>query len=219
MKLAGQQWVREMYEQCNASTNPPDIASCVSKRAESPLDLNKLRKHRNAEATCFQAHPGLCVCDANATSIKLCHESLRKAFNEFRLKPEDCGEALFLFCGYRRKANANRIQRRAQEEAMENVSADEFELAFLSDEPERRKGLKVFTRCHCRVDGESTFHFGCHAGLVQTEEHTLDERVGHAFTKLLRERCKYWLCFRVSYEDVTTELHVVKAFFFSFAYN
>ena len=93
-------------------------------------------------------------------------------------------------------------------------SADEFELAFLSDERERRKGVKVFTRCHCRVDDWGIFHFGCHAGLLQTEEGTLDERVGHALPKFVRERCKYWLCCRLSYEDVETELHVVKAFCF-----
>ena len=101
-------------------------------------------------------------------------------------------------------ADANKTRRRVQEDAVGGASADDFELAFLSDEPERRKGVKVFTRCHCRVDDEGMFNFGCHAGLVQTEEGTVDERVGHALPKLLRGRCKYWLCVRLSYEDVET---------------
>ena len=139
---------------------PEAIASCMVRSTQPPLDLNKLRRHRNADATCFQAHPGLCVCDANATSIRSFHQSLRKALQTFKLDPVTArGEALFLFCGYRRKNDANRAQRRVQGGDVDNVSADEFEMAFLADEPERRKGLKVFTRCHFRVDDQRTFNF------------------------------------------------------------
>ena len=52
--------------------------------------------------------------------------------------------------------------------------------------------------------------FGCHAGLVQTEEQTLDERVGQAFSKLLRERSKYRICLLLAYQDLEEEFHVVR---------
>ena len=206
----GKQWVREAYEKVRDSTDPDGICNCIVQNTEPPLDLNKLRRHRNAEATCFQAHPGLCVCAENKSSIVAFHQLMRTALRSFNLSPDACGDALFLFCGYRRKTHARRAERRFQEQDVENVSADEFELAFLSDEPDRRKGLKVFTRCHCRIDDEGRFNFGCHAGLVETAEHTLDERIGHGFSKLLRDRCRYWICFLVAYEDTEEELHVIK---------
>jgi len=207
----GKQWVREAYVKCREAVEPEAIARCIVQNTETPLDLNSLRRHRTADATCFQAHPGLCVCDTNATSVRSFHQSLRSALQSFHLDPAtSCGDALFLFCGYSRKADADRTQRRVQDHAVAHIAADHFEIAFLADEPDRRKGLNTFTRCHCRVDDEGKFNFGCHAGLVQTEEQTLDERVGHAFSKLLRERSKYWLCFLLAYQDLDEEFHVVR---------
>ena len=45
---------------------------------------------------------------------------------------------------------------------------------------------------------------------VQTEEQTLDERVGHTFSKPLREGSTYWLCFLLAYQDLDEEFHVVR---------
>ena len=207
----GKQWVREVYQGCREATEPEALGNCVVRQTQPPLDLDKLRRHRNADRTCFQAHPGLCISDPNATAICSFHNSLKKAMQTFKLNPAtSCGEALFLFTGYRRKADADRAQRLVRDHAVDSVSGDDFEMVFLTDEPERRKQLKVYTRCHCRVDDQRRFHFGSHAGLVQTDEQTLDERVGHGFSKLLRDRCKYWLCFMLAYADVEEEFHVVK---------
>ena len=207
----GKQWVRQAYDACLQATAEDSMSKCIVRNSRPPIDLPKLRRQRKADATCNQEHPGLCICDSNASSIRSFHHSLNKAFQTFNLDHSTCcGEALFLFCGYKRKAHAEQARRRVQNLDVDHVAADEFELAFLSDEPERRKGLKVFTRVHCRIDAERRFNFGCHAGLVATTERTFDERVGQGFSKFLRDRCRYWLCFWVTYEDVETEFHVVK---------
>ena len=179
----GQQWVRQMYQQCRDATEPDALANCVVKNTQPPLNLDRLRRQKAAAATCSRAHPGLCIRDPNATSIRSFHASLKKAMQTFKLDPATAsGDALFLFAGYRRKTDADQAQRRVRRDAVDSVSADDFEMAFMTAEPERRKQLKVYARCHCRVDDQSRFHFGSHAGLVQTDDATLDEKIGHGFS-------------------------------------
>ena len=210
----GQQWVRQMYQQCRDATEPDALANCVVKNTQPPLNLDRLRRQKAAAATCSRAHPGLCIRDPNATSIRSFHASLKKAMQTFKLDPATAsGDALFLFAGYRRKTDADQAQRRVRRDAVDSVSADDFEMAFMTAEPERRKQLKVYARCHCRVDDQSRFHFGSHAGLVLTDDATLDEKIGHGFSKLLRDRRKYWLVFLLAYADLEEEFHVVKVLY------
>ena len=92
------------------------------------------------------------------------------------------------------------------------VSGESFELVFLSDQPERRRKWKTFTRCNCMVS-EGSFNFETYAGLVRTPRGTFEEYVSFAFGQLLRSRVKYWHAHVLDYMVLDQELHTVKDFF------
>ena len=118
------------------------------------------------------------------------------------------GTMLMLFCGYTSKRKA--VREAAQLDLAEGICADIFEMAFLSDQADKRKGWMTFTRCNFMVDGEHRFHFETHAGLVKTETGTFDERVPFAFAKLLRSQTKYWHIHDLAYSDLKEELDTIK---------
>ena len=206
----GRKWLRAVYERCRAATEPEAVANVVVRDTRQKLDINGLRRRRLRARTCWEAHPGLCCSDVNASSIINLHGHLARGLRRFNdLKPETSdGVALFLFTGFRRKRDAERAFLRPDHQ---DIGGDEFEMAFLSDQPDRRRRLMSFTRCLFVVDDERTFHCGSHARLVLTESLTLDDVESFRFVKLLRDRCRWWLAHQLVYDDVPGEYHVIKA--------
>ena len=150
----------------------------------------------------------MCESEVNATSAIAFHGCLVQAMRSFNLDPEKApGAALFLFVGFRLKRDAEQAHQR---EPGGDITGDAFEMAFLTDQPERRRGLETFTRCQCAIDDQRTFHFGSYASLVRTDSGVMDERVAFAFAKLLRGQSRYWCVHQLGYDDVVDEYHVVR---------
>ena len=205
----GRQWLRSAYDKCMAAQESESVARCVVPNTRTKLDQKRLLQERKQSQTCWEAHPGLCVKDPNFSSIMSCHAALDRAIRSFSISPHDGdGQALFLFVGFRRKRAADEMQRR---NVVEGITGDEFELAMLSDQPERRRGWKTWTLCRFTVV-ERTFQIGSHIGLVQTDKLTLSECVSFAFVKRLRDRAKYWVACHLVFEDLEDSLHVMKAY-------
>ena len=205
----GRAWLRTAYERCRATKDIDAVASVVVRDERPKLDLAGLRRRRQRERTCWECHPGLCISEVNAMSVIAFHACLVQAMRSFNLDPENApGAALFLFAGFHRKRDAVQAHGRPLHG---DITGDAFEMAFLSDQPERRRGLNTFTRCKCVIDSQSTFHCGSYARLVQTETGVLDERVSFAFAKLLRGQCRHWCVHQLGYDDVVDEYHVVRA--------
>ena len=117
------------------------------------LDLTGFRRRRTRARICWEAHPGLCCSDVNASSIVNLHGHLAaglRRFNGFNPETSD-GVTLFLFAGFRRKRDAERPFLHPDHQ---DIGGDEFEMAFLSDQPDRRRRLTSFTRCLFVLDDE-----------------------------------------------------------------
>ena len=207
----GRQWLRSAYDNCFDMKGPDAVTNCVVVNTRPRLNLTGLRKKRVARQTCYQCHPGLCVQDDKCSSIKALHAGVAHAVKSFGLVPAAAdGEALFLFAGYTHKANADRTLRRFSADRIdEGISADSFELCFLSDQPDIRKSLMTWTRLQFAVT-EGVFHFGQHAGLMRSERMVLEEFVSYKFAKRLRDAAKYWVVFLIIYDDLPDEISVVK---------
>ena len=206
----GRQWLRSAYDKCIAAQESESVARCVVPNTRTKLDQKLLLKQRKQSQTCWEAHAGLCVKDPNFSSIMSCHAALDRAIRSFSISPHDGdGQALFLFVGFTRKRAADDMQRR---NVVAGITGDEFEVAMLSDQPERRRGWKTWTLCNFTIV-ERTFQVGSHIGLVQTDKLTLSECVSFAFVKRLRDRAKYWVACHLVYEDLEDSLHVMKASF------
>ena len=170
-----------------------------------------LRDKRKACETCWEAHPGVCVEDPNFTSIISLHAGLDRALKFFSIAPDDAdGQALFFFAGYARKRDAEQMRNRP---VVDGITGNHFELAFLCDQPDRRRALRTWALCQFTIHEDDTFRIGSHTGLIQTDTRTLSESVSFAFAKHLRDKAKYWLVFNLVYEDLEDDLHVVKAFY------
>ena len=89
------------------------------------------------------------------------------------------------------------------------IKADKFDVAFVSDQPEKRRKWRTWIRCRFVEDHE----FNCpqHVGLINTDRQSLDEFRFFAWAKRLRSACKYYWVHKLEYEDVEGEIHVVKA--------
>ena len=207
----GRQWLRTAFDRCFEMKEPDAVTRCVVANTRPRLDLPGLRKKRVARQTCYQCHPGLCIQDDKCTSIKALHAGVANAVKSFRLAPDAAnGEALFLFAGYTHKANADRTLRRFSAERIdEGISAESFELCFLSDQPDIRKSWMTWTRLQFAVT-EGVFHFGQHAGLMRSDRMVLEEFVSYKLAKRLRDAAKYWVVFLLTYDDLPDELSVVK---------
>ena len=189
---AGRQWLRAAFAKC-FEIERPDALTCVVVRNTRPKpNVNSLRKRRLENQTCWEAHPGLCVRDANFSSIRALHAGLGRAIHSFGLDADDAnGEALFLFAGFKRKAHADRTLRRfSAERIADGIAGAEFELAFLRDQPDRRKSLVTWAPCRFILT-EGVFHMGKHAGLVRSDGMALEHYVSYQFAKRLRDRAKY----------------------------
>ena len=204
----GRQWLRSAYERCMGADETEAVAKCIVSNTLPKLDQRGLRNRRKAAQTCWEAHPGVCVKDPNLTSIMTCHDGVDRAIRSFRIAPDDGdGQAMFLFVGFKRKRAADEMQHR---NVVDGITGDEFELAILSDQPDRRRGWKTWTLCDFTV-AERTFQIGSHVGLAKTDTLTMSECVSFEFAKRLRNRAKYWLAFYLVYDDLEDDLRVMKA--------
>ena len=93
---------------------------------------------------------------------------------------------------------------------VDGIKGDEFELAILSDQPDRRRGFKTWSVCRFTV-AEHTFQLPSHVGLTQTDTLTFSECVSFEFAKRLRDRAKYWVLFYLVYDDLEDDLRTMKA--------
>ena len=204
-------WLREAYERCQVVTAPEAVANVVVENTRPQLDLNGLRRRRKRDRTCWEAHPGLCTSDPRASSSRAFYGHLVSAMKRFDIHPDRAnGVSLSLFIVFERKRDAERAFGR---EVLHDLTGDFFEMAFLADQPDRRRGIMSFTRCEFIVDAERSFHCGSHASLVQTDDRTLDDCIGWKFAKLLRDRCRHWHVRQLAYQDIPNEYHVVKAIY------
>ena len=181
--------LRKAFERCLATTEPDALANVVVSNTAEKLNLPKLRAARKANSTCFTLHPGVCCKDQNFSSIVALHGGLARAFRTFGIAPDDAdGQALVLFAGFQRKRDADRLLKQV---ARDSVQADHYEAAFLSDQPERRRGLMSWSLCEIALDEDRRFHCGSHVGLKQSDKQTVSDVVSFAFAKRLRDRAKY----------------------------
>ena len=185
----GRASLRKAFDQCLAATDPDALTNCVVNNTLEKLNLPKLRAARKANSTCFTLHPGVCCKDANFSSIVALHGGLVRAFRTFGIAPDDAdGQALVLFAGFQRKRDADRLLKQV---ARVSVQADHYEAAFLSDQPDRRRGLMSWALCEIALDEDRRFHCGSHVGLKQSDNQTVSDVVSFAFAKRLRDRAKY----------------------------
>ena len=208
MLPVGKRRLREAYSACRAAASPEAVANAIVRDSQPKLDMNGTRRRRTRARTCWEAHPGLCISHVNASSIIKFHVQLAIGLRSFNdLKPDTTnGLEVFLFVGFRRKREAERaIGRRLNGQDLQDIEGDEFEMAFVSDQPDRRRRLMSFTRCEFAVDDQRTFHCGSFARLVRNEHFTLDDVESFGFAKLLRDRSRNWLVHQLAYEDVPEE--------------
>ena len=169
------------------------------------LNLKAIAAFDRANRTCFADHPGLCIADSAYSSILAFHKAISEAVKALTTKKDEDGAVLVLFAGYRRLRDAEAAGRR---EDAQCVRADTFDLAMLSDQPERRRGWRTWTRC--RFAEGRQFEFGQHVGLVNTARQTLEEHWSYAWAKRLRDKAKYhWVHF-LAFADIEDELPVMK---------
>ena len=197
-------WVQSAFARCMEMRGPDAVNDYIVHDTRAKLPMKRLLRNSKANQTCFEVHPGLCAMDPDASSIRSFHRSLGQAMKCFAITP---GETLFLFTGHRRKRDAERAYSRQD---LARLEAEEFQMAFLADRPDRRCMWNTFTLCRCIIDDEHAFHCGTHARLIETESGTFDESVSFAFAGLLRRRCRYWCAHELVYLDVQHEFHTVK---------
>ena len=209
---SGRQWLRSAFDKCMTSSDPDSIAKCIVPTKSSKLDLRSLRAQRKKNQTCFEAHPGLCCKDPHFSSILGFHAGLRRAIKSFSISPEDSdGQSLFVFAGYKQKRPADQMQARFhRERGIDAITADEFDCAFLSDQPDIRRGLMTWALC-TPIIRERTFNMGTWARLNHTGAGTFEESISFEFAKRLRDRCKYWLVFSMAYKDDEDSAMAVQA--------
>ena len=204
----GRQWLRSAFDKCMGAQETEALAQVIVPNTLPKLDQKALLKKRKATQTCWEAHPGLCTKDPNFTSIVACHEGVNRAVRSFCIPPGDGdGQAMFLFVGCKRKREADAVQHR---NVVDGIKGDEFELAILSDQPDRRRGFKTWSVCRFTV-AEHTFQLPSHVGLTQTDTLTFSECVSFEFAKRLRDRAKYWVLFYLVYDDLEDDLRTMKA--------
>ena len=170
-------------------------------------DQHGYAKFEKANRTCFEMHPGLCVSDPMYSSILSFHAELASAMQRLEVGPGNVDvTVVYLFAGYGRKRDAEAAGRRANGMT---IKADRFDVAWVSDQPERRRKWRTWTRCRF-VDGPE---FNCpqHVGLINTARQSLDEFWSFSWAKRLRGACKYYRVHKLEYEDVEGEIHLVKA--------
>ena len=203
-------WLRSAYERCaqGFADGSTTYAQCVVNTVgAAQVNLKDVSQFEKANRTCFQMHPGLCVSNPLYSSILAFHAQLASAMQRLEIGTGNVdGTMLYLFAGYRRVRDAEAAGRRANGMT---IKADRFDVAFVSDQPERRRKWRTWTRCRF-VEGPE---FNCpqHVGLINTDRQSLDEFWSFAWANRLRSACKYYWVHKLEYEDVEGEIHVVKA--------
>ena len=201
-------WLRAAFDKCQ-NVSEQDRPGNVIVANTDKLNINKIRAFRKANQTCYQAHPGLCVTDPMYTSFKAFQCALSRAIGSFTFGKNLDGTILLLFSGHTQKRRADQAKRVGASDA--DVKATFFEMAFLSDQPERRLKHMTFTRCQFKLEDDGgCFRFGSYAGLVVTPKGTLDEYVAHMWGKVLRSKARYWHAHFLEYKDLVDELHTVQ---------
>ena len=200
-------WLRSAFDRCMAASHDDasSVASCVVSRFEA-IDLQKVRAFQQAHRTCFDEHPGLCASDPSRTSILAFHAQMAKALSTLATGQGNVdGVSLYLFAGYRRLRDAEIAGRRVDD----GIKADTLSVAFVSDQPDRRRKLRTWTRC--RFVGETEFNWPQHVSLINTERQVLAECLSFEWAKRLRAVAKYYWIHELEYVDLVNEIHVVKA--------
>lgn len=80
------------------------------------------------------------------------------------------------------------------------MKADAFALAWLSDQPDRRKRFQYLTRCDVALSADSKFTFLSPATLQQERDCFVEES-GFTFSKSLLSAAKYWMVHSTIYRE------------------
>ena len=201
-------WLRSAFDKCMSVSldGATTYAQCVVNHFEA-INLREVRAFQHAHRTCFDEHPGLCASDPSCTSILAFHAQIAKALSTLATGRDNVdGVALYLFAGYRRLRDAEAAGRRIDDVS---ITADTFDVAFVADQPDRRRKLRTWTRC--RFVGGSEFNCPQHVALINTDRQVLAECWSYKWAKRLRDVAKYYWIHQLEYVDLETEIHVVKA--------
>ena len=166
-------WLRSAYDRCaqGFADGSTTYAQCVVNTASAEqINLKEVAKFEKANRTCFEMRLGLCVSDPIYSSILSFHAEMASAMQRLEIGPGNAdGTVVYLFAGYGRKRDTEAAVRRANGMT---IKADRFDVAWVSDQPERRRKWRTWTRCRF-VDGPE---FNCpqHVGLINTARQSLD---------------------------------------------
>ena len=202
--------LRGAYDALAKIDDPSQVSSGIIVDTEL-MDAKKQARYRKKLETCFQKHPGLCTLDPLCAPAQKLNKNIFSAVSECGHSKALAGTMLFLFSGYKRKREARRAQQQPLrlEGRVETVSGDSFALAWMSDQPDKRKRFQYFTHCDVVLSASSSFVLPSLATLQQDRECFVEES-GFALSKSLLSGAKYWMAHSVIYREVGTHLHTVE---------
>ena len=195
---AGKLWLRKAFAVAALIKDPCSSACSVIPDTE-PFDLRAAAKVRLASRTCLERTPGLCCCTENFRQIQSMRSALTKTVDKFVTGPACHGELLL---GFALKPSDQAMQ---SDGPAQLLACRHVAFMFLSCEPDKRKGWKVFTSCSPQAAPVS-YPFGLSLDNAHGEfvEHT--DYVLAAKLYAVDPTISLWNVHRLEYRDIADRM-------------